>query len=446
MLYLACFAALLALMAWLSWKRPVSAVALVVCMYGIEQFLQAKSTYFVQHGSYVNIGCAAVVMLAFARLWHQQNLSIQTSPSFWLCLVLILFSYASFLWARSDPSAKEQWRGALPYLFTFVGITPFLVESPRRLRIALGLTLVLGACTCFALFFGVNWSARGIELSNAMLRRGGNSPGATGAPLAIAELGGTIAIIASLMNFPRVPYWKILKWVIILLGLAVVFRTQSRGQVMATFIVILMFQPVSGRPVGTKSIFAGLGLTALLALVFYVLLPIMDTNRWINASRSLNGRMRGVRILYNHMIDNPETWIFGNGAGSSWRLLNTYPHNVPVEIVYESGLVGLVFFGSLIYLLFRRIIDFTKDHRVDPEVRPVLATAFALFTFFLLISCKQGSLYSSVSMLMFGIISDRLSVRFNHLLPEGQPNDGAWSHGQQLSAAYHPAVRARHSS
>lgn len=379
-------------------------------MYGFEQLLQARSTYFVQHGSYVNIAAAIAVIIAFWAQWQRQQIALETTETFWFATGLYLLLFASFAWTDPPGVARKEWMDAVPYLVMFVGATPFLVKDAAGLRVTFGVTVVFGAIICFGLFFGTNWSARGIELAGAAVRRGGRMGALLGAPLSIAELGGTLAIIASLMNFDKVKFWKVAKWAIVILGLALAFRTQSRGQVLATFIVILMFQPVSGRAIGMKSIFLSIGLAIVMAAVFYLLLPIMDSNRWTHASRALDGRLSGVGVLYRDMVEKPSTWLVGNGAGSSWKLLNTYPHNVPVEVIYESGLLGFGLFSGFCVTIFKRIFDFTVDDDITPETRPVLATVFALFTFYLIISLKQGSVYSSISLLMLGVIADRLTT------------------------------------
>jgi len=394
-----------------AWSRPTTAIGTVVAMYGIEQFFQAKSAFFVQRGSWVNIAAALIVAVAFGSQWYKKNMKINTSKTFWLILAIFAYSYLTFYWTKNHPIALQEWKDAIPYLIVFTGVAPFLIENPRNLRYGLGFTLFLGGIFCFALFFTTNWQARGIELAGHTLTKSGKFKEITGAPLAIAELGGAIAIIASLMSFKRIKFWGLLKWALMILGLALVFKTQSRGQVLATFIVILIFQPVSGRAVGMKSILVGIFGTIFMAIVFYVLLPIMDSYRWEIAGRAFGGRLSSAQNLMSDFIHTPSIWLTGRGAGSSWFELGSYPHNVPVEILYEEGLIGFGLFFGFCFIIFRRIVTFTNDRKCDPETRRVLATIFALFTFFLIISLKQGSAYNSISLFMFGIIADRLTAK-----------------------------------
>ncbi len=195
-----------------AWFRPTSAIATVVCMYGIEQFFQAKSAFFVQRGSWVNIAAALIVAVAFVSQWHKKNMKINTSKTFWLYLAIFVYAFLSFFWSKIHPIAFQEWKDAIPYLIVFTGIAPFLVENPKDLRYGLGFTLILGGIFCAALFFTTNWQARGIELSGHTMTAAGKFKGITGAPLAIAELGGAIAIIASLMSFKRIKFWGLLKW------------------------------------------------------------------------------------------------------------------------------------------------------------------------------------------------------------------------------------------
>ena len=73
------------------------------------------------------------------------------------------------------------------------------------------------------------------------------------APLAVAELGGQMLIIAVLMNFRGLGrIWQQLRWVIVVLALAIIYRSGSRGQLIAAMMSIVMFIIFSR---GTKKAF-----------------------------------------------------------------------------------------------------------------------------------------------------------------------------------------------
>ena len=392
-------------------RRPSICIAAVICMYGLEQFLQAKDPLFVEHGSWVNIAMALVVGVGLSVRFWKRGLQVKTTPTFWMTVAIFLISFFSFVWSNTGPDGREVWMASIPYLVVFVGMAPFLVEKLDDLDFSFRWTLWMGSILAAALYFGTDWSVRGIELVGSKISGKGKVEILTGAPLAIAELGGTIAIIAALMDFKRVPFWAIVKWVLVALGLMLAFRTQSRGQVLATFVVILIYFPISGRTVGIKAIVAGIFATLMLSILFYVLFPMMNPGRWRIADRAMEGRLNTVQLMAEDFVEHPKYWLFGTGSGSSWNILGTYPHNVPVEVLYEMGICGVLLMIIFAVLLLKRLRQVIADKKLEPSDRRVLATTFALVTFFFVISLKQGSLYSSNSLFMFAILADRLTYR-----------------------------------
>lgn len=405
------FALLVCLLLIAALRRPPICIAAVICMYGLEQFLQAKDSLFVERGSWVNIAMALVVGVGFGVRFWKRGLQVRTTPSFWITLAIFLISFFSFVWSKTGPAGREVWFGSVPYLLVFVGMAPFLVEKLEDLNISYRWTLWMGSLLAAALYFGTDWSVRGIELVGSQITGKGKVVGLTGAPLAIAELGGTIAIIAALMDFKRIPLWAVVKWLLVALGLMLAFRTQSRGQVLATFVVILIYFPISGRTVGLKAIVAGIFATIVLSVLFYVLFPMMNPGRWRIADRAMEGRLETVQLMTQDFLESPQYWLFGTGSGSSWNILGTYPHNVPVEVLYEMGFCGVTLMILFALMLLKRLRLVIADKDLDPADRRVLATTFALVTFFFAISLKQGSLYSSNSLFMFAILADRLTYR-----------------------------------
>jgi len=85
------------------------------------------------------------------------------------------------------------------------------------------------------------------------------------------------------------------------------------------------------------------------------------------------------------------TSTFGNDP--NYRCA-THPHNLYLEILSESGLFGLVFFGFFIFAIFSQIF---KSHRTILN-SPFIWGAFLAFTFRYLPFISSGSLYIAWSM------------------------------------------------
>ena len=99
-----------------------------------------------------------------------------------------------------------------------------------------------------------------------------------------------------------------------------------------------------------------------------------------------------MQILLDEWVrSNPLTWLFGLGAAASWGIQGIYPHVVPVEVLAELGIVGLIGYFCLLGLVintFLRLGKLTVGNPVDRGTVAVLAT---LFLFHWIMSLKQGS-------------------------------------------------------
>ena len=103
------------------------------------------------------------------------------------------------------------------------------------------------------------------------------------------------------------------------------------------------------------------------------------------------------------------------------RLLGIYPHNVPLEVLTEEGVIGAAIFVLLIAYCFRRT-KLSLQHRLPIEIRNIIVVFAALTLFEFLVSFKQGNLLSSHMFFMSTILLaaiNRFSIRGH------EPENGA---------------------
>ena len=131
--------------ALMSIKKPGVAFALILSLFGIEQFLQTRSEFFISNGQSVNLSVAVVVGIAtvFAV---SRNSSLLTRPNIVHVLSILLFGYAffSYLWTPSQDAFRGRWLKSLPYLVLFFVLGPVISQEKNAIRDGLRWTMYLG--------------------------------------------------------------------------------------------------------------------------------------------------------------------------------------------------------------------------------------------------------------------------------------------------------------
>ena len=126
------------------------------------------------------------------------------------------------------------------------------------------------------------------------------------------------------------------------------------------------------------------------------------------------GRFDMLKEVMRHWISaGPTAWIFGIGSSSSFKYLGIYPHIVLGEALVEEGIVGVALLLAIISITVRQAFRLMSTPNLPSEVRVNIGIIFAIFTFNLLLSFKQGSLLGSASTvfcfaLMIGWLHSRL--------------------------------------
>ena len=93
----------------------------------------------------------------------------------------------------------------------------------------------------------------------------------------------------------------------------------------------------------------------------------------------------------NGFRSSPLNWLFGLGAAASWGIQGIYPHVVPVEVLAELGLFGLVGYCCLVAMVVHTFVKLGKLTSKNPVDRGTVAVMATLYFFHWIMSLKQGS-------------------------------------------------------
>ncbi len=413
------------------WKYPAVALAGVLCMFGLEQWGQATTTFFAQHHTATNYLIGGILVLALMVQSAKKGFSLLAGyPTVgWLTLALFLYAFASTQWAPRSDISLDLWASRWPYLITLIVLSPLLITESYDIRVAnIGLILI-GTALTFLLLFFVVWDHRRIVIGNDL-----------GNPLTVSSIAGMVAIVATLADpWPKSKLWFPLKWAIVGLCLALVVRSGSRGQLLGTILISIACWPISRRVSNMKQfvilslVALFLGLAAAWAIQEFSSQEAYSAHgsRWSeeSAKEDVSGRLANATFLVRLASESPETALLGLGNSASYdpRLLGLYPHFVPLEVLAEEGIIGFGLYSLILGYSMRsgfRALRMITNH---PDERRLVAGLIGLCIFTLLLSFKQGSLLLNLEFFMLAIILSRygnlLSQRFSPNMPEQIPTD-----------------------
>lgn len=399
------FWAVVALLYVLAFIRPGLACGYVLATFALEQCAQA----FVPVAGYNNSLCnfliaGSVLVGLFGRFARSGMIRAPLRAPAVSLLALIAYCYATLLWSLFPSMTATVLNASVPYLVVFVGLAPLLIQSPRDLgdcfnSLLVSATLSLGSLVLFA-----DWGVRGVLLPFVDWESN---------PLALSQVAGSLLIALGLSPTIHRLVTPV-RWSVAAVVLAVVvfvfLRSASRGQIVASVATVTLFASVSR---GAR--WMPLMLVAALTLLGSGFLEEeVDRNaaRWETEhveSSIVEGRTDGAaKLLKFWSLSSLNHVIFGLGHATSRdpRLLGSYPHVVPAEVLAEEGI-----FGALLYLVVL-IVSGTYVVRAyrgsSGDDRKLNSTVAALLLFEFLLTLKQGTLLGAASFLLLLVLTGSL--------------------------------------
>jgi hypothetical protein len=400
--------------------RPANIIALAITVYAFEQWTQANSAYFATHSRFMNVGFGALALYALGcTLLRGRNPITPVTPVMWASLALYAYAAGSCLWSIERGMSVFLFSYHLPYIVTFVGIVPLTIQDRDDLRQGFMMTLAFGTLVAILLLAGTQVHAWGrtVQVADraAVVDRAGRFVTRLD-PLSVASVGGQLVLVAVLLNFRGVGrVWQVLRWVLILMSFALIYRSGSRGQLIATLLTVVILITFSrGTKSATSWIAAGVSTFMILGFAIWTFLGFAGQNaRWdldfMTKEYSSTRIQYCVRLLDFWVNSTPMNWWFGLGSSASYdsRINGIYCHVIVVEVLTELGFMGLIMFATFAAFVLRdmvRLYALTKDSDVD---RGVAVAVSALFIFSLIISLKQGSLLSNTGLFTSALMLSR---------------------------------------
>ena len=398
------FLALLMLILLLSLNCTAISFLYMLTVLALEQWLQTKEVYFVQHTSFVNVTSGAIIMLV-AILAIKKN--VQRIPIFnniyFMVMMLYCYAFISCFWSPVSSISILNYKLALPYIILSVFVAPLTVIDLRGISKAFIFYMFYGTCLLILLLFFSQWGYRTLILA-------GNYNSLYANPLALASLSGYLFISSVFLGQKSII--KYFKWVIVLLCLLLAVKTGSRGQFLFMITSVMLFLPFIKSKTGGGKMLKILIAFFLVFSAYEIILNFSgiessgDRSRWSSGGleRDFTNRLAAAQNLLYYWMQSPISILFGLGSSASFlpKIFGFYVHMVPFEVLGELGLFGFSIYFLIIYKTVRVVIYNLKNKFLDQEDRRILITisAMCLFEFFL--SLKQGSLINNVN--FFGCI------------------------------------------
>ncbi len=396
-------------------RRPAVAMGAFLCTYGLEQWAQSRSGWFYTNASLTNYVTAMVLIWGLSMRTIKGQGTLTGGVPKVAILIFALFAWAalSIMWSPVSGTSISNFKEQLPYLGAAIILMPLVVRDFADARAGLLMTLFLGSVILILLLTTTNWTGREITFASSV----GSLRGEKGNPLAIASLGGWVALIALLCNFRGLGKpLTILRYGVVVLGLLVAMRSNSRGQVFALVTSALLFLPLSRQIKDIKQFFlVGFGVVVVLGIFVFLFdsRGLAQTDRW-NTSEMVtvySGSRLGTagQLLAAWWDEGPIAWVIGLGSSASFdsQIVGFYPHVVLLEVLGELGIIGftlLVLLTGITFYNAYKLATFSQD----PQVRGLAASLAALFMFEVILSFKQGSLLGTPMAFGFAMLIGRL--------------------------------------
>lgn len=393
--------------------QPATAVAGAFCLFGFELWAQATHPYFVTISgrSVINKIIGAIIVLGVVRKIFGGHRILRGYPTVGLCTVMLfLYALASTFWAPEPANSWSAFLKQAPYLVTIVFLCPLLCSTMADFERMLRATFVLGTVVACLLMFTVEWDGRSVKLPATVAY--------TANPLVTGQLGGTIAIIAAFLPWRKFKFLNILKWIVVPLGLLLAVRSGSRGQTLATIIVIFACWPIAYRLQGFKAYVAlASAIIVTVAATFWGLDAYWaDSERWTEDALDSAGETRLGRVnhIFDYWFTTPATIVFGLGSFAYGELIGGYSHVVPMEILSEQGIFGFLIYVGIVLSCVKNGLGSFFLVRYNPVQRTQLAILCALFMYYFLLSLKQGTMFGATPFFMAAILMGKYQETLSH--------------------------------
>lgn len=393
-------------------RRPSAAIGLLVSLYAAEQLIAGGLPFMNTYGSAYNflIGGICLVAMGIALV----RFGFPRPPRGFLSAFAALFFFVctSLAWT-SSPILGTDWVKHFAAEIPLAILLPLMTlrctddfRPPIQVSVLLAIIVAFGviASPLVAAYSGRTYLTEG------------------GTVLSPAEFTGIALIFVVILDRKFLGVLATLRIPIAIILAAGTLLSGARGQFLLAIGLagaIRMARLYSAQITGVLATVALVLIGVLIAsAVIFTDLNIPSfraSERFTSESITMGLEVRLGFIKESFTLDKP---IFGHGiAGWSYRRNHIdaerdqmegfvlYPHNSLAQVYFEFGIVGLLLFGSILYIGARNARFLLARYKDEPELRSLAATITAYLAFSFLLSLKQSTflaaigLYLSISML-----------------------------------------------
>lgn len=399
--------------------RPSVILSMIFLLFALDQWGFALASGYLPSSAFTNYLVAGMTAFAIIVLFmFGKPHRLLGGPAFWLVVTLFCYAFVSTIWVTVPGKAMSIWAVNFQYLVVFILGAPLLIQEIDDLEVPMRALLLLGTPFIFCLNFMLEWGYRGFIVNGEVTRL----------PLALAQYGGYMMILGALFG-PKHGYWLLLRIAAVVLGALLIVKTGARGQFISAILCGAVLFSLGRSGFSPIKLFLATAFAAVFVVIAYfgaISYMKSDPTLQATAGRWSIDRLtedyggRSIRVLRIEAMldawsDSPGTMLVGLGNSAAYdpnitdctSPIGCYPHNLPVEILTEEGLIGLGLYLTLILYVGVVAVRAISDRSVDDEHKGALKVLFAFMIFELILSLKQGSLLGNWRFFLFAILLDR---------------------------------------
>ena len=398
---LSIFVAYLLLFCFLTVKNSAYALLAIFCLFGLEQWGAIYSPFIAQNPEVLNFSVFALAVYAWFKVPTGTSYTLLKNPVWIFWVLMIIWIMITSLWAPRDVQSLELFIYRLPYLFIAIYLAPTVIQRTEQLTKVLDAFTILGGLLVILFAFIPDWEGRGI-VSQV------DDSEEVSLPLALSLFSGYVILVTFIRITAR-PVRIIWAVIVFVSGFVLISKTGSRGQFIFTLVALIFCLPAKWKYFSVNKAMV-YGITLLIAALSYSLVVFTEnsvSSRMSFAERSTDARLDKIALVLEAWSSDTVSLIFGLGSSASYSnpLGGGYPHNVPLEILGELGIVGFLIFLAIVVTVLRyafvKQYKFTRNDRTNTDFTAIFSCWFLAF----LVSLKQGSLISSPDLFMFSILA-----------------------------------------
>jgi hypothetical protein len=392
--------------------RPGMACGLALSSFALEQCAQSFVPMLGAYEQMFNYVVASAVLVALTRqLMRRGPRILMLGRAGWATTALLAYTALTVSWSLFPSVTEASLLLRLPFLGLFVFLAPLTVQNQRDID-DLFLVVVFGtALALVPLLLFAQWEGRSVYIA---------STGEVTNPLALTQVAGNVLIGSALTPIVRqragrafVPVAGALALVVLVTFL----RTQSRGQIVAAIgVTAILAAVVRGGRIWL--VIGALGMAWILGSGLFEDELTANAVRWDQRQMTKDVEEDRValalRLLDYWYESSPFHQVFGLGHATAQdpRLLASYPHIVPVEVLAEEGLVGTALYVVALLLGTRAYVRGLSINS-NSETRAYLPAFFGLFCYEFILTLKQGTLTGNAFFLLLLVLSDTVERCMN---------------------------------